>query len=70
MEQDNQDSDIKFEDTNFTASAQSGDNENSKLVKGVIKYSGGLIKNRRQANYLLITFCIVGIITSIVILIG
>jgi len=40
--------------------------ETPKIIQWVIKYSGGLIKDERQANYVLIGFVVVMIIISLV----
>jgi len=37
-----------------TPQAERGDDEGSKMAKWVIKYSGGLIKDKYQANYVLL----------------
>ncbi|MCX6785412.1 MAG: hypothetical protein NTZ18_01000 [Candidatus Komeilibacteria bacterium] len=37
----------------------------SKIIQLVIKYSGGLIKNKRQANHVLIGFILLAVIVSL-----
>jgi len=42
----------------------------SKIVGWVIKYSGGLVKGEKQANYVLLGFIVVAIIISLFLLFG
>lgn len=44
--------------------------EMSKMVKWVIKYSGGLIKSEKQANYFLIGFVTLAIIVALSLFFG
>ena len=39
-----------------------------RMVQWIIKYSGGLIKNEKQANYILFVFAAIVIIISLVLL--
>jgi len=39
-----------------------------KIVGWVIKYSGGLVKNEKQANYVLVGFIVVAIVVVIIFL--
>lgn len=39
--------------------------EKSKLVEWVVRYSGGSIKNEKQATYVLLGFAVLGIIISL-----
>ena len=41
-----------------------------KIIQWTIKYSGGLIKNEKQANYVLIGFVVAAIIISLVLVFG
>jgi len=41
-----------------------------KIIRWVIKYSGGLIKNERQANYVLIGFVVIAIVAALLLLSG
>lgn len=41
-----------------------------KVIQWVIRYSGGLIKDEKQANYVLIGFVVVVIIVSLVLVFG
>lgn len=65
MDQNNEPSKIVFEDEEFRHSAQSFQISPPKIVEWVIKYSGGAIKDERQANYVLIGFVAVAIIISL-----
>ena len=44
--------------------------ETPKIIQWVIKYSGGLIKDKKQASYVLIGFVIVAIIVFLVVVFG
>ncbi|MFC1612876.1 hypothetical protein ACFL23_00940 [Patescibacteria group bacterium] len=41
-----------------------------KIVRWTVKYSGGLIKNENQANYVLLVFVVVSIIFSLFLVFG
>ena len=41
-----------------------------KIVGWVIKYSGGLVKDEKQANYVLLGFIVVAIIISLILIFG
>lgn len=79
MEQNKNDEDIDFsrafdkkrenlEQKDSPAYQNNSSQENSKAVKFVIKHSGGLIKNKMQANCLLAVTAIIIIIISIVLI--
>ena len=55
---------VKFEEE-WQHSARSFNSENPKIIKWVIKYSGGYIKDEKQASYVLIGFVAVAIIISL-----
>ena len=42
----------------------------SKIIQWVIKYSGGLVKDEKQANYILIGFAALSIIILVVLIFG
>lgn len=44
--------------------------EASWLIKALITYSGGLIKTAKQAMYVLWVFVVVGIVVSLVLMVG
>ena len=44
--------------------------ETPKMVQWVIKYSGGLIKDERQANYVLIGFVVVIVVIVLFLIFG
>ena len=62
---DDSSSRIKFEGEEFQRPARSFQTPTPKIVEWVIKYSGGLVKDEKQANYFLIGFATVAIIVSI-----
>ena len=41
-----------------------------KIIQWVIKYSGGLVKNEKQANYVLLGFVVLAIIVSLFLFFG
>lgn len=45
-------------------------NESSKIVQWIIKYSGGTVKDENQANYVLVVSVIVMIVCSFFLLFG
>jgi len=42
----------------------------SRIVKLVMRYSGGIVKNEKQANYILLVFVVLAIITSLLLISG
>ncbi len=54
---------IKFHEHQASRSHYS--QETPKIIQWTIKYSGGLIKNKKQANYVLIGFVILAVIVSL-----
>lgn len=68
MDQNNEPSKIVFEGEEFQRSSQSFQTPMPKVVQLVIKYSGGLIKDEKQANYFLIGFVVVAIVIIFVFL--
>ncbi len=62
---DDSSSRIKFEGEEFQRPAQSFQTPTPKIVRWVIKYSSGYIKDENQASYVLIGFVIVVIIITI-----
>ena len=65
MDQNNEPPRIVFEGEEFQHSARSFNSENPKTVQWVIKYSGGLVKDEKQANYVLIGFVVLVIAISL-----
>ncbi len=55
---------IKFEGAEFQR-PRSFQTPTPKIVQWVIKYSGGAVKDERQANYVLIGFVVVAIVVSL-----
>ena len=63
------DTGVKFEDE-WPQPTSSFYFETPKMIQWVIKYSGGLIKTEKQANYVLIGFVVVAIIISLFLVFG
>jgi len=61
---------IMFEGEEFQRTRQSFQTPTPKIVKLIIKYSGGLIKDEKQANYVLIGFVTVTIVISLFLIFG
>jgi len=70
MDQNNEPPQITFEGEESQHSARSFNSENPKIVQWVIKYSGGYIKDEKQASYVLIGFIAVAIIISLFLIFG
>ncbi len=62
---DSNTSGIKFHEDK---ASHSHSKEMPKIIQWTIKYSGGLIKNKKQANYVLIGFVILAVIVSLFLL--
>jgi hypothetical protein len=62
---DDSSSRIKFEGEEFQR-PRSFQDANAKIVEWVIKYSGGYVKDEKQANYFLIGFVVVAIVGVII----
>ncbi|MBI3305546.1 hypothetical protein HYZ82_00210 [Candidatus Nomurabacteria bacterium] len=65
MDQNNEPGKIVFEGEEFQHSARSFQTATPKITEWVIKYSGGAIKDEKQANYVLIGFAAAAIIISL-----
>ena len=70
MDQNNEPPKIVFEGEEFRQPSQSFQTPTPKIVEWVIKYSGGAIKDEKQANYVLIGFVAVAIIASLFLFFG
>ena len=62
MDQNNEPPKIVFEGEEFQRPVRSFETPTPKIVGWVIKYSGGYIKDEKQANYVLIGFVVLAII--------
>lgn len=62
MDQNNEPPKIVFEGEEFQRPAQSFQTQTPKIVQWVIKYSGGYIKDEKQAQYALIGFVVLAFI--------
>ena len=70
MNQNNEPPRIVFEGEEFQHSAQSFQTPTPKIIQWVIKYSGGLIKDENQANYVLLGFVVLVIFISFFLFLG
>lgn len=57
----NEPSKIIFEGEEFQRSTQSSQTPTSKIVQLIIKYSGGLVKDEKQAMYVLVGFLVIAV---------
>lgn len=69
MNQNNEPPKVVFEGEKFQQS-QYFQTPTSKIVQWVIKYSGGTVKNEKQANYVLIGFVVVAVVISLFLVFG
>lgn len=67
MDQNNEPPKIVFEGEEFQR-PRSFQTPTPKIVEWVIKYSGGAVKDEKQANYVLIGFVVVAVIFSLVLI--
>ncbi|MFH1454738.1 MAG: hypothetical protein ABIF22_00195 [bacterium] len=70
MNQNNEPSKIVFEGEEFQQTAHSFQTSTPKIVQWVIKYSGGLVKDEKQASYVLIGFVTLAIVVSLFLFFG
>ncbi|MDO8676646.1 MAG: hypothetical protein Q7K16_03285 [Candidatus Azambacteria bacterium] len=70
MDQNNEPPKIVFEGEQFQRTTRSFETPTPKIVRLVIKYSGGLIKDENQANYVLIGFVVLAIVVSLFLFFG
>jgi hypothetical protein len=70
MDYNNEPPKIVFEGEEFLRPSQSFQTPTPKIVQWVIKYSGGTIKDEKQANYFLIGFVAMAIIVSLFLFFG
>ena len=68
MDQNNEPPKIVFEGEEFLRPSQSFQTQTPKIVERVIKYSGGAIKDEKQASYVLIGFVAVAIIIFLMVI--
>ena len=70
MDQNNEPSRIVFEGEKFQRPSRSFQTPAPKIVEWVIKYSGGYVRDEKQANYVLIGFVAVAIVISLFLFFG
>jgi len=61
---------VKFETDSYKAVKYYNETETPKIIKWVMKFSGGAIKEEKQAEYVLLGFVIVAIAISLFLFIG
>jgi hypothetical protein len=61
---------VKFETNSYKAVKYYNETETPKIIKLVMKYSGGAIKEERQAEYVLLGFMILAIAISLYLFLG
>ncbi|MDQ1299877.1 MAG: hypothetical protein QG636_545 [Patescibacteria group bacterium] len=62
MDQNNQQPQVTFENEEFQRPVTSSQTQTPGIVGWVVKCSGGLIKNEKQAQYVLVGFLVVAIV--------
>jgi len=68
MDQNNEPTKIVFEEEELQRHVHSFQSPPSKIVEWVLKYSGGYVKDKNQANYVLLGFVVVGVIFTFTLL--
>ncbi|MDP3778922.1 MAG: hypothetical protein Q8R30_02640 [bacterium] len=66
-EKELQDAGVKPQETRVDRSYDHG---TSPIIQWVIKYSGGLVKDEKQAGYALIGFAVLAIVVTLVVIFG
>ena len=61
---------VKFKDSDWSANKYYKEPATPKIIRLVIKYSGGLVKDEKQANYVLLGFVALAIIISLFLIFG
>jgi len=70
MDQNNEPGKVVFKGEEFQQTRQSFQTPTPKIVEWVIKYSGGYIKDEKQASYVLIGFVALVIVVSLFLFFG
>lgn len=70
MDQNNESPKIVFEGEESQRTRQSFRTPTPKIVEWVIKYSGGYVKDEKQASYVLVGFAALAIIISLFLFFG
>ncbi|MBU6431461.1 MAG: hypothetical protein KGJ58_03135, partial [Patescibacteria group bacterium] len=70
MDYDNEPSKVVFEGEEFPRFTRSFQTPTPKIIQWVIKYSGGLIKDGKQASFVLLGFVVAAIIVSMFLFFG
>ena len=61
---------ITFDNDEWEQSTHSVQSQAPKIIQWVITYSGGYIKNKKQAMYVLLGFFVIAIIFSFILFVG
>ncbi len=61
---------VKFEDSDWRAVRYNREPQYPKIIQWVIRYSGGIVRDEKQARYVLLGFVAAAIIVSFVLLFG
>lgn len=61
---------VKFEGQEFQHPTQSFRSHTPKIVQWIMRYSGGLIKDEKQASYILLAFVVLVIVISLLLIFG
>jgi len=70
MDQNNEPEKIVFGNEEFQRTRQSFQTPTPNILQWVIKYSGGVVKDEKQASYVLIGFVVVAIVVSLFLFFG
>lgn len=70
MDPNNEPKGIKFETDSYKAVKFYNESDTPKIVKIVMKYSGGAIKDEKQASYALFGFVVLAILVSLFLFFG
>ncbi|MBU6431576.1 MAG: hypothetical protein KGJ58_04585, partial [Patescibacteria group bacterium] len=70
MDYDNEPSKVVFEGEEFPRFTRSFQTPTPKIIQWVIKYSGGYVKDKKQASFVLLGFAVVAIIVSLFLIFG
>lgn len=66
----NENNNVEYQNKGQSQFNQISSPETPKLIQWVIKYSGGLVKDERQANYVLIGFVGLSLVVVIILLLN
>ena len=70
MDQNNEPKGVEFETDSYKAVKFYNETDSPKIVKLVMKWSGGAVKNETQAQYVLFGFVVLAIVASLYLFFG